>query len=162
TRKNRPQAHIILLAWRLDLTHHFESCRHQEGVTYSVPRHQIKGVSRIEFAHPVRYDGHAVVPTRKQYVIQPANPGPICRGPETVVGLGEVLVIKLNRRQMPEQDTVCMQGAFRWACRARRVNEECGVIGGRNYWGKNIRRVGEEALVVQDALSISSVNTDDM
>src|SRR5262249_30565467 len=85
TRKNRPQAHVILLAWGLDLTHHFERRRHQEGVTYSVPSHQIKGVSRIEFAHPVRYDGHAVVPTRKQYVVQPANPGPVGWGPETVV-----------------------------------------------------------------------------
>src|SRR5207237_4934971 len=115
-----------------------------------------------ESAHTVRYDSHAVVPTRKQYVVQPANPGPVCRGPEPVVRLGEVLVIKLNRRQMPEQDTVRMQGPFRRPCRARRVDEERGVIGGRHYWGKSVRRVGEEALVVQDALGIGSVNTDDM
>src|SRR5262249_50375922 len=136
TRKNRPQAHVILLAWGLDVPHHLEGCWHQEGITYSVPRHQIKGLRRIEFAHAVRYDGHAIVPTRKQYVIQPANPGPVRRGPETVVRLGEVLVIKLNRRQMPEQDTVRMQGSFRRSSRTRRVNEKRGVIGGRNYWGK--------------------------
>src|SRR5215470_136239 len=55
-----------------------------------------------------------------------------------------------------------MQGTFWRACRARRVNEERGIIGGRNYWGKSVRRVSEEALVVQDVFGIGSVNTDDM
>src|SRR5207302_1265741 len=77
TRKNRPQAHVILLTWGLDVPHHLEGCWHQESITYPMPRHQIKGMSRIEFAHTVGYDGHAVVPTRKQYVVQPANPGPV-------------------------------------------------------------------------------------
>src|SRR5947208_3376922 len=68
SRKNRPQAYVILLAWGLDVTHHLEGCRHQEGIAYPVPRHQIKGVGCIELAHPVRYDGHTIVPTRKQHV----------------------------------------------------------------------------------------------
>src|SRR5215475_14229901 len=55
-----------------------------------------------------------------------------------------------------------MQGTFWRACRARRVNEERRIIGGRHYRGKSIRRVREETLVVQDALGIGSVNTDDM
>src|SRR5215470_11393152 len=55
-----------------------------------------------------------------------------------------------------------MQGTFWRACRARRVNEERGIIGGRNYWDKSVRRISEEALVVQDTLGIDSVNTDDM
>src|SRR5262249_53146140 len=100
TGKNRPQMHIILLVWSLDLTHHLERRRYKEAIAYLVPRHQIEGVSRIEFAHTVRYDGYAIVPTWKQHVVQPPNPGPVGWGPETVVRLGEVLVIKLNRRQM--------------------------------------------------------------
>src|SRR6202008_1941174 len=69
TRKNRPQAHVILPAWRLDVPHHLERGRPQEGIADSVPRHQIKGMRRIEFAHTVRHDGYTVVPTRKQYVV---------------------------------------------------------------------------------------------
>ena len=63
---------------------------------------------------------------------------------------------------MPKQDTVRMQGAFRRPCGARRVNEKRGVIGRRHYWGKRVRRVGEEALIVRDAICIGAVDTDAM
>ena len=79
-----------------------------------------------------------------------------------VVRLGGVLVLELNCRQMPEQDMVCMQGPFRRACRARRVNEPHRVLSSADHWGKSVRRVGKEALVVQDAISICTVDTDDM
>src|SRR5262249_40830027 len=53
--KNRPQAHVIVAPRGLDVTHHLECRRHEEGVAYPVPRHQVEGLCRIELAHTVRH-----------------------------------------------------------------------------------------------------------
>ena len=98
TAKHRAQTHIIVATRGRNLTHHLEHGWHEERIAYSVPRHQVEGVGRIEPAHTVRYHGDAIVPARKQYIVQTADPGPVRRGPEAVVRLGEVLMIKLDRR----------------------------------------------------------------
>ena len=63
---------------------------------------------------------------------------------------------------MPEQDPVRMQGPFRRASGARGVNEQRWVIGSGNHGGERVRRVGEETLVVQNALGVGAVDTEHM
>jgi hypothetical protein len=54
----------------------------------------------LELGEAVGEHRHTVVPARQQHVDQPADPGPVGRGPEQISGFGEQLVRHLDARQV--------------------------------------------------------------
>ena len=82
------------------LAHQFQGSRRHESVADAVACDQVEGFFRVELFGPVGQHGNAVMPAGEKHIDEPADLGPVRRGPEKIVFAGEKIMGKLNSRQM--------------------------------------------------------------
>ncbi len=73
---------------------------------------QMEGLFRVEFFGSMRQHRYTVVPAGKQHINQPADPGPVRRGPEKITFLRKKIVGEFDARQVPQKRPVDMQRTF--------------------------------------------------
>ncbi len=93
-----------------------------------VARHQVERRLAVEFVEAAREYGHSVMPRGQQDVEETADPRPVCRGPDHLGVRRKVRLRQLHAGQVPKQDALRVQRAFRFACGARGIDDDGGIF----------------------------------
>src|SRR5688500_4559339 len=96
--------------------------------------HEVQCGFRAELLEASRDYRQAVIPGWEQYVEKATDPRPVGRSPEEIAGLPQHVVRHLDPGQVPEEDAVRMERPLRRAGRARRVDQERGIVGPGTDW----------------------------
>ena len=108
--------------------HQLQRGGRQEGVAHALVAHQVERGLRGELAEPAGHNRDAVIEARQQHIQQPADPGPVRRGPQPVARLGQQVVADLDPRQMAQQDAMRMQRALGVAGGPRGIDQDRRIV----------------------------------
>src|ERR1700722_1284104 len=90
------------------VSHHFQRGRRNESVLDLELFDQTKCFRTGELLETICDDRNSVMQGGKENIQQSSDPGPICRRPKAIPGLGNEIMTDFNARQMPEEYSVGM------------------------------------------------------
>ena len=122
---------------RIRCFQHPQRRRWKEHVAHIAVSDNLTTSVRVEFRHSGRNDRHPQGKPRHKHIKQATDPGPIRRGPKAIALLPQKIMAHLNAGQMPSQNTVPMQRAFRRPRRAAGIDQNRWII--RPSIGKRLR-----------------------
>ena len=144
------------IARLVDLAHHLERRRRDEGDADAMPVEKREGALGIELGEAVRHHRRAVEPGREQRVEQAGDPRPFGRRPHHLVALRPVAEPLLDRRDRAQQHAMGVQRALGLAGRARGVDQERRVLGQRVDRGEAVGGRAEQAVPVEEGAAVGA------
>ena len=100
----------------------------KKGVADLVTGKQVEGLIGVKLGKAPSDNRNAVIQAGQQHVEQTADPRPVRRRPQAVVGLWQEVLRQLHSRQVPEQDTVRVDNALRRALGAAGKDDQGSVF----------------------------------